>query len=267
MSHFIGDTEGNIFDGDHRRFRLTHKPTVDYTAQIARERIEGAAMVHLFGRNESVEGTEVALWEDGGAFTWPAAAATIDVVSDNAADTAAGTGARTVFIYGLDGSYNEVSETVTLAGTTPVTTVNSYLRVNWAICRTAGTSRANAGVITGTHNDASTTIFHITAGDAEAHQAIYTVPAGKRAYGLSVSAWMGKDADVDVSLWCGQPGYCWRKHMHIPVYQNNPDTPLFHSMVFGEKTDIYFSASRTSGAAAVTVVGQLILAVEDWNGG
>lgn len=70
------------------------------------------------------------------------------MLSDSVNDTAAGTGARTVFISGLDSNYDVISETVTLNGTSAVQTVRSYLRVNSFLIMSAGSGKTNAGSIT-----------------------------------------------------------------------------------------------------------------------
>jgi hypothetical protein len=91
-----------------------------------------------------------------------------------------GTGARTVYIEGLNGSYNVVSETVTLNGTTNVPTVNSYLYVNQFYVATVGSGGVNAGEITA---KVSTTLYDLIAvGYNQRTTAHYCVPAGYTAY-------------------------------------------------------------------------------------
>ena len=99
----------------------------------------------------------------------------------------AGTGARTVFIEGLDGDYNVVSETVTLNGQTAVNTTNSYLYVNQFYVVTVGSGGQNAGIIyagTGTvTSGVPATIYDlIAAGFNQRTTAHYCVPAGYTGY-------------------------------------------------------------------------------------
>ena len=159
----------------------------DFALQVARGQVPGHRSVVVFGYNGDVDQTEVTVWPHTGLIGHPAAAIQMKVSSSNAADTSAGTGARTVLIQGLDASYNEISETVTLNGQTAVTTVNSYLRINYAAVATAGSGQSAAGDIyigTGT----------VTAGvPATVYELIkfnyndvvtghYTVPAGYTGY-------------------------------------------------------------------------------------
>lgn len=69
----------------------------------------------------------------------------LDVTSSDANDAAAGTGARTIKIYGLDAAGKQLIETVTLNGQTAVTTTGLFWRVFGAQVVTAGTGRKNAG--------------------------------------------------------------------------------------------------------------------------
>jgi hypothetical protein len=71
----------------------------------------------------------------------------LDVISSSANDAAAGTGARTLTIYGLANDGTPQNETVTLNGQTAVTTTKAFWRVFGALVATAGTGRANAGDI------------------------------------------------------------------------------------------------------------------------
>jgi len=77
------------------------------------------------------------------------AAEQLNVTSTSTNDTStSGTGARTLFIEGLDTSWAEISETVSMNGTSLVVTSKSYLRVNRITVLTTGSSNANEGVIT-----------------------------------------------------------------------------------------------------------------------
>ena len=144
--------------------------------------------IYKFGQNQSVGNSDETIWEEGGLYVYPPSATTMTVSSSDANDTSAGTGARTIQISGLDGSYNEVSETIIMNGQTAVTTSNTYLRVNRALVLTAGSGGANAGIIyvgTGTVTAGVPVNKYTTInGDGlnQSLQAFWTVPAGYTAY-------------------------------------------------------------------------------------
>jgi hypothetical protein len=115
--------------------------------QIARDQIQGHQDIIIFGYNPDIDQTEESVWPDGGTVPHPSAESVLKISSSSTDDDAAGTGARTVFIEGIDGNYNVVSETVELDGQTAVDTTNSYLYVNKFYVVTAGSGAANAGIV------------------------------------------------------------------------------------------------------------------------
>ena len=74
-----------------------------FNLQVARNQIDGHSAVTIFGYNGDVDQTEESVWPDGGTVPHPTTASVLDIVSTSVADDATGTGARTVFIEGLDG--------------------------------------------------------------------------------------------------------------------------------------------------------------------
>ena len=110
--------------------------------------IAGYSSVHVLGVNDDVDAAEETMWTQGGVYAYLAAEELLKISSVEAVDGAgAATGALTMEIFGLDGDYVEISETVTLNGTGVVTTDDKFLRVFKAIVRTAGTGGKNAGLI------------------------------------------------------------------------------------------------------------------------
>jgi hypothetical protein len=159
----------------------------DFALQVARGQIPGHRSVTVFGYNGDVDTTEVTVWPHTGLTPHPATAIQIKVSSSNAADTSAGTGARTVLIEGLNADYNEISEVVSLTGQTAVTTVNSYLRINYAAVATAGSGQSAAGDIyigtgTVTAGVPATMYDLIKFNYNDTVTGHYTVPAGYTGY-------------------------------------------------------------------------------------
>src|SRR6516164_9440776 len=70
--------------------------------------------VTLLGHNPNIgAGAAADVWVPGGNYNFLASAIQLELLSDNAADTVAGTGAITITVSGLDGNYNPISEVVT----------------------------------------------------------------------------------------------------------------------------------------------------------
>ena len=154
--------------------------TEPFDLQVSRGLIGGHSVVTVFGYNPDVDTTEESIWPDGGTIPHPTVASVLSIVSTDAADDSAGTGARTVYIEGVNDNYEIVHETVTLDGTTPVSTVRTYLYVNQFYVATAGSGGANAGEITA---KVSTTLYDlIAAGYNQRTTGHYCVPAGYTGY-------------------------------------------------------------------------------------
>lgn len=128
--------------------------------------------VNVQGYNADVDtGTEDV---NSAAITLPTAVAATTVVSADAADDAAGTGARTIKIEGLNSAFRTVSETIIMDGTTPVNATYQYLRINSVKVLTVGSGAASAGAITVKHT--ATVIASLEAGEMVARTAVYTAP-------------------------------------------------------------------------------------------
>jgi hypothetical protein len=158
-----------------------------FELQVARGQIVGHRSVTVFGFNPDVDQTEVSVWPLPSLIARPSAALQMRVSSTNINDTAAGTGARTIVIEGLDADYNEITETVTLNGQTFVLTTAAFLRINYAYVATAGSSASAAGDIyigTGTVTaGVPATVYDIIKFNYnDTISGTYTVPAGHSAY-------------------------------------------------------------------------------------
>lgn len=158
-----------------------------FNLQVARGQITMHSAIIIFGYNPDLDTTEESVWPDGGTIPHPTVASVLKISSSSADDTSAGTGARTIAIVGLDGDYNEVSESVILDGQTPVNTGHSYLYVNQFYVTSVGSGGANAGNInagTGTVTAGVPAVLYdiIATGFNNRTTAHYCVPAGYTGY-------------------------------------------------------------------------------------
>lgn len=104
-------------------------------------------------------------------------------------------------VEGLDAQFNEISEEVTLNGTTPVPLVNEYSRIN--ALGNVGTT-PSAGDVSVTDIGGTVTYSIATARAQQENDGIYTVPAGYSASVLrlinSLQKATGSDDDVTIGL-------------------------------------------------------------------
>jgi len=158
-----------------------------FNLQVARGQIPWHQSVVVFGYNPDVDTAVETVWPYGGILPFPPNALQMKVSSDNANDTAAGTGARTVYVEGLDANHNVISEIVTLNGQTDVLTVQSFLHINNCYVLTAGSLNSAAGniyfgdgVVT---LGVPATVYDIILYDYNARiTGSYTIPAGFTGY-------------------------------------------------------------------------------------
>lgn len=160
----------------------------NYMFELAKGNVSGSMTITKFGLNDDVDIGAIPedLWGVSGVYVPPTAARLHDFVSTSALDTSAGTGARTILIRGINGSYNAQSETITLNGTTPVATVNSYFHIHLVQVLTAGSTNANQGTITGTAQTDATITINVLVGNNQSVSSIYMVPVGYKGYIMRV---------------------------------------------------------------------------------
>lgn len=222
-----------------------------FDLQVARGQIGGHSTVNIYGYQPAVNNSYIPLWENATAYTYPVAATTMHLVSTNAGDTA------TIFISGLDASYNPISETKALTGTTAVTTTKSYFRIN-SMQVTVGSLTNPSGVVTLKDLTDTTTYAQINAGVGRTQMAIYTVPAGYTFYLSRV--------DANTSLNGNNANYMTYRNYSISptgvvtVTQQAPFTQVYHTQrvmprAFTEKTDIQIQMANSAAANAAANVG------------
>jgi len=229
-----------------------------FELQVAQGQIAYHEHIYKFGQNSVVGDSVETIWQQGGLYSYPPSATTMTVSSSNTNDTSAGTGARTVQILGLDGDYNEISETITLNGQTAVTTTNSFLRVNRAIILTAGSGGANAGTIyvgTGTvTTGVPANVYTTINGDGtnQSLQAFWTVPANYNAYIYQTNISTGNSSNTPAvlkTLLVARPhGGVFNTKEVIVLTDGNHLQNYSFPITLTEKTDIEFRAESSSSS-------------------
>lgn len=167
------------------------------------------------------------LWWGKGDYPFPAAAGSVAAVSNNAADDAAGTGARTIRLVGLDADGNYLEQDITMGGVTPAA---QMLAVNRAYVATAGSTGTNVGVITITLGGATVAI--IDAAHGQTQQAVYVVPAdwvgGAEINYIRISLVRSVATSLSFSLDVREPGGAWRRRYEESALNTAPfDVPIY----------------------------------------
>ena len=165
------------------RFGLTEP----FEFQVGRGQITGHSVIHVFGFNPDVDTNEETVWPIDGLLGHPASPTIMTISSSSTDDAAAGTGARTVFIEGVNGTGGLATETVILNGQTEVNTVNTYDAIERMVVLTAGSGGKNAGIIyagTGTVTAGVPAVPYSAMGAGENTSLVghWTCPAGYTGY-------------------------------------------------------------------------------------
>jgi hypothetical protein len=120
------------------------------------------------------------------------------VSSDNANDTALGTGTRTVNFHYLDTNYIEKSEIITLNGLTPVNTVATNIqRILNFHTQTVGSNGVAVGNVSVKNLAGTVTFDMIKAGGNQSLTGHFTIPAGKIGY---VTGWQATSTKQALSI-------------------------------------------------------------------
>jgi hypothetical protein len=225
---------------------------VDKGLAIAKGFVHRFSHVNKFGYNAATSSAFETVTDAGGTYSYPATAGTIQLIADDSQDNNS-----TVEVQGLDENYNAQTISLTVGG---ARSTQQFIRVFRMTVTTANTGTTNVDVINCVHTQSDstdTTVAKILAGNGQTLMAVYTVPAGKKAYLMKFQGSQQKDQDTTFRLmtrpsggafnikgqWAGRGG------------QINYDYPV--PIVFGEKTDIEVqikTGSASEGGALFDVV-------------
>ncbi len=218
--------------------------------ELVHKGVPGTGAVNIFGFNRTLGTSFETVWNDGGTYTFPASAVTMDCVSSSASDT------MQVLINGLDANYKSVAAIVTLNGTTPVTTTQTFLRINSAVIL----SGSNVGDIT--ISNGGTTYGYIEATLGTTQACVYTVPAGFALYLFRIDVTSGTvNPNKYITMRnviCTSTGRKLR--VAEATFQNNQVS--FDRQVpfrIAEKTDFQFEMKSSSGTNEVSIFVEAIL--------
>lgn len=221
---------------------------------LAKGVILDASQRNIFGTTGSTDNIVTSEfrtpWELASNYVFPPSAAQMTLVSTSASDTAV-----TVLILGLDANYRQIRETQTLTGTTPITTDNTYFRINDIVCV------AGNAVGTITLKVGANTYAQINPGTGRDQKAVYTVPKGHCYFLQRIDAF-STDAN-------GGKAARFRNYVRSSNGRELrvADTTFFDNMQilrqtpfkYDEKTDIEMQLLSLSGSTFGSVFGEGIL--------
>jgi len=208
---------------------------------VSRDKVRGAFHIIKFGENLDIDGSMETIWDGGGLYTYLTTAAVVTVTSTDGDDAAAGTGARTVTVEGLDSNYNQVSETLTVGGGAGSV---EFFRVFRAFVAGSGSSGTNEGTIS--ISSGATTLAQIrtvgsptSTGLGQTFMSIYTVPAGYTGF---IYQWNMSTAKSDGDIFLVKRGHndngTWRTQDVMHTNQNSIERNYKFPLKIEEKSDV-----------------------------
>jgi len=249
---YLIDSTGAVFGvrQTNGQIRTINTP---YLYQIAEGNIAEHTAVRRYGHNSDVGTAPETVSHIGAVMYYPAIAEILKIKSDDVDDDGApvGTGARTVWLQGLDNNYAIITDTITMNGTTAVDSNVAFLRLFEMKVVTAGTSGRNEGTITAYGNDGTSKIDAIGAEENLSHSASFTVPAGQTLYIVSIVISDASLKGAEVSLYAREFGGLWENYRPYVILDNIITLPLSMPLVFTEKTDVELRATALAAGAVI----------------
>ena len=228
---------------------------IDWPAAVALGKTTGNEAWNIFGYNTGAGTNLRAMWYRGDTtdYVFPSAAQIMQVKSTNAADT------MNLLIVGLDANYDRISETVTLAGTSVVSTTKEYLRLNAAIIL-AG---SNAGTIDIGDDLAGTPTYYkgIRPGDGRCQDSISTIPRGYQFALYRIDAFSADGTAAKPAVFRNYVANESGRILNVArtTFFNNMNIQRRIPFVYSEKTDIQFQLSSITGSHEMGVFGEGVL--------
>jgi len=237
--------------------------TTDPYLDIAEGIYPDRRIVNVAGTNPLVGTVTEEVWDVGGTLVYPTAEESWELVSADANDTAAGTGAREVTIGYLDGDYVEQQAVVATNGGTVATGITDGFRLLKARVTAVGSGAENAGNITIQATGGGNPRGQINAGDTsnESQHGHYTIPAGKTGYLVFFYEEINKNEDVRFNVRrTDGPNGIFRTLITSSLYQDQFGSPLkAPADPLPEKTDVKIECVSSNSVATATIYYQLVL--------
>jgi len=218
-----------------------------YFLQVSRGEIQGHKRVFKFGYNGEIQNSEETIWDVGGLYAYPSSAVAMTATSSSGATDEN----VEVTIQGLDASYNELSETVTLNASGTATTTGSFLRVYRAFVSSGTASAGNITIANG-----GTTYAYVSVADQQTLMALWTVPAGYTAYLFQIDATaftVQNNKVATVRMLTREVNGVFRTQNKFDLFEGSYHQDITCPQPIPEKTDIEFRAIADSSNADLRV--------------
>lgn len=188
--------DGTDFDVTAWREDVLAKAGTDFRLEVAKGNVAGHS-VELVACESNTIGTSLStFWDIATPLILATAGEALELVSSNAADTAAGIGAKAVIVVGLDDSYNSQTEVVVTNGGTVATVATNWIHISNIVAISSGSNQNNVGLITLQVAGGGNIRASMLASNGRSFNSTLIVPAGKTAFISQVQIWSAKGQDI-----------------------------------------------------------------------
>ncbi len=252
---------------------MSFVPSNEFYAEVAKGNVAGHSIVAKFGENSALpNGTFELISALSAVYTgFLAVVSTVRIkAGGNAADTAAGAGAQSVFVEGVDSNLVRVTEEIATAGAAASSATSaSFWRIDRAYVGDAGTyaTPVNTGAVVIEISGGGTDLVQIDAGEGQTQHAHAAIQTGVDIFLLGYELTVDSNQKADFELYV-------RSNINdvtVPVSAQrimrhwrgllNPVTHEFQLPVaFGAgPADVWMEAAGGGGVTAVTASFNLLL--------
>jgi len=228
--------------------------------------VKGMTFETRFGNNSAVGSTEEVIQPQGGNYTWQTTPQHFKIAAGgDVTDSITGTGARTVEIRFLDSLWNVQHDTLTLngVGESPDSTRVPAIRMCKARVLTTGTyGGTNTGriLIVATNLD---TVGWIAATDGVTSTTVCVVPNNTTAYLIKLQAVSdsSNESTISFNIRGNSEDFSapYQAVQKIRTFQGISGNLLIDNLEYiriPERTDMWFTAAKTSGGGTPTISAQ-----------
>ena len=223
----------------------------------------------MFGRNPNlVSGVFQDIWAAGIPVTWLTAASPIRIrAGGDAADDAAGVGARSILLDGLDSNWDVASEVIATAGTlASAATSVSFIRINGATVLDAGTYTGNNIGDVVIETTGGVEMADIRSGVGRTQLGFCSTPRATDVFIQQVRAFVSSNRPANVRLMVRERGDIvvapFRAFTQVDAFDEIVnEIDVIHSswQKFDECSDIVFQGFSTMATSSVEVTLDAVL--------
>ncbi len=236
----------------NNKLRVSSMP---YLYDIAEGNVLNHSPIRIFAQNSTQTTNLVAISQLGTLIDYPsvAVAAKVSVKATLSSDSSAGNRERTVKITGLEASFDEIYDNVTLSGATAIKSALNFIRVFEAEVMTAGNLNGNKGKISVTSTDTASDYLQINAQQNVSLVGRYTVPRGKTLYITNLDFSEASNKGASVSLWTkASTSGIWKIKRVYSIYQSHVNVALLMPYAVSEKYDVELRAQAVTDASNIS---------------